>query len=75
METDGYYDTIGTHGREHDTTRGTQREHYGTFIYNYFDLNLGYNEDISLDGMDDREMTYYSGITIPHGYNWEMNTK
>ena len=70
METDCSYDPIGVH----DTTRGTQREHYGTFIYNYFDLDFGYNEDISLDGMDDREMTYYSGITY-HGYNWEMKTK
>ena len=60
-------------GTRHDTGNYT-REYDGT-TYHYFDLNFGYHEDIFLDGMDDREMTYYSGIDIPHGYNWEMNTK
>ena len=29
----------------------------------YLDLSFGYQEDIFRDGMDDRGMTYYSGMT------------
>ncbi len=45
----------------HDTGIYT-REYDGTTYHN-FDMNSGYHEDIFRGSMDDRGMTYYSGMT------------